>query len=434
MDKGKASTNRDAIFSTIKEPIQLIAAQDIISDSMTAVNALRYKVRVTKLQRVKTAFDGYSTVVDGEHHVHTMSPFVPPMLNFPNWDTAYRWLATNRMHRGEDKNWISPLTSGYYWASIPSSLNKYMWLTADIVHILRLRRLPAVFFTYKPPAPVAFSLVHSGYIVYTQTSGVDDNLVTEIINQQEVVVPGVYAVRHIPHKVRLLIVLTPTIFPKPIILKKDVNYGQVCKGIDLLLETITQTEHPVFAHGFLTPQLNEFIAKHPAFKLEPSIHAHAGSVIVTSRCERDTIYTEEWLRKRMCHANSIKTWFPISRYRMLEHDYVQGFQNLGIAQGLIISLAAKMRIAISIYDQAVMEEQVELPKEVPEVEKIVRQFYLELGIDVKPMAIEPIPFVVVEPRAEEKVPEVEVQVAHKADPPPEVKVVDNIDDLYDNAY
>lgn len=431
--KGKASTNRDAIFATIKQPIQLIAAQDTISESMTSVNALRYKIRVTKLQKVKTAFEGYSKIVDGEHHVHTLSPFQPPLPNYPTWDTAYRWLAANRSHRGEDKNWISPLTSGYYWASIPASLNKYMWHTADILHMLRLRKLPAVFFAYKPPAPVTFSLVHSGIIVYVQTTGVADEIVTEIRDQYEVVVPNVYQVRHIPDKVNLLVILNPTIFPKPVVLKKDLNYGSVTKGFELLLETVTQVSQPIFVHGFLSPALCEFITKNQLFRLEPSLHAHAGSVIVTTRYQGEMSQPDEWFRRRMCHANGIKTWFPISRYRMLEHDYAQGFQNLALAAGLILSLAPKMRVSTSIYDDAIIEEQVELPNEIPEVANKVRQFYLDLGIDVKPVVVEPVPLVIVPPRAEAREPEAQVVVAAMALPPPVVKPEEDFDDLYEDA-
>lgn len=401
--KGKAATNRDKIYRALDDNSQLVALQGHLHDVLYDVNFQRSKVAVTRDVITTVDFPGYTKRENDRMTTKALTPFVPNCVNFPTWDGAYKFLHTNRVLRGEDKKWISPLTVGYYWASIPSSLNKYLWILADIMHVVRLRKVPAVYFTYEPNACVIYSLIHTGVTVFVQTTGVPTDLIYDKSGEKDVLRIGQYLVREPPRLIALTI-LSPKLSVKPTVLKKGLDYGDLKKSNEIIVNMAKQATGPIFAHVFLSPELFDFIAVNPQLKLIPSIHAHAGSVILTTTYRDDHPYEQQMLMRRMCHANSVKTWFPISRYRFLEHDFGQwGFENIGINQGLILSLTPLMKEAVSMYDEAVMANQVTLHEELPEIANSVRQFYASIGINVVAKPAVELPEIEAPPREQKDV-------------------------------
>jgi hypothetical protein len=413
--RGKAVDNRDAVYETASTNMQLVALQSIINDNIAEVNRARYKINMTKDQVVPNEIAGYSTLVGDRHMIKTLFPFFPPMLTFPEWDLAYRFLSAHRARRGEDKSWISPLTVGYYWGSIPSFLNKVMWKTADILHVLRLRGIPSVYFYSDPDLPVAYSLVHNGYIVYISTNGMEDDVTTTINKHGDNVIrPGVYYVRNKPEG-NVLTILDANIFQRPLVMRQGVDYPHMDKSLETLSTLTNRVKVPIFVHGFLSKQLCDYALTSDIILL-PSIHAHAGSVIITSRLQDEPAYPHASLLKRMCHANSIKTWFPFSRYRMLGYDNtVFKFVNFGIAQGMILSMQPKLVERLNIYDSGIIEQQLDSGQVVGEVEERFTRFYAEMGIQtVKIPVVMPPEVVVVRPLPRDVVP----LVAQAPAPPP----------------
>jgi len=307
------------------------------------------------IQDVMMALD--SVYEEGKHYIKCRPPptytaakfvryprkFVPAMCKITQLDRMWSYMSRHRMIRSEDNKWLSPLTSGYYYASMDKSVDKVMWQIADILHITRTYELSAIYFLNAPNSTVATSLARAGYIVTIKTEKVKVDLVDGK--------PGVFRVRKMVTEPICTLTIAETDPCRPVVTKIKVEYKDDADRIGLMIGVITSMNSPVMTWQYMSPLLFGIEYANNAYYVFPSVHAHAGTAIVISGVKYDdALWTQEQLIMRCADANVFKTWFPFSRTRFLEFDIKKySFLNLGFYSNRGLTIAANIQKAEQYY-------------------------------------------------------------------------------------
>jgi len=281
---------------------------------------------VEMVAEVPPAYAG-PTIMQGTKRMSYISkPFVPGVQHIKDLKEVYRYMAAHRMARGEDNRWISPLTSGYYYGSMTRSMDRLVWETADVLHVLRLLDFNAVYYSILPSMSVCQSLAANGMVVFTRTTS---PIATPFVISQDgrVIVPGVYKLRHMTNMpIKYLRVLEPLSTTRPVYKTLGTDFPQEEEYMDYLTQEADRSTMPVMATCFLTPLL----LQSKKVTLIPSLHAHAGHVLALFNTNLMSI-DRGLLISRIGTANVFKTWFPLSRTRFYEYDRLAyGFVNLAL--------------------------------------------------------------------------------------------------------
>jgi len=281
-----------------------------------------------------SVYVGPTIMKDGKVQIAIAKPFIPGVQHMKNISDVYRYLSVHRMARGEDNKWISPLTSGYYYGSMTRSMDKLIWKVADVLHVLRLLNLSAVYFMELPSMSICQSLAANGVIVFTLTSGPITS--PFVLKEDKSILPGTYRLRSL-HELNFdYLVVPPSLSStRPVYKVSGVIFPDEEKYMDYLSDIVTTIKGKVLATCFLTPRLlncREAI-------LIPSIHAHAGHVLALFGVSNIREPLDRGLLvDRICTSNIFKTWFPLSRTRFYEYDFLAyKFSNFAL-QNMVLSV------------------------------------------------------------------------------------------------
>lgn len=280
--------------------------------------------------------DAYTgpVVMNGTQRLASVAkPFIPGVQHIKVLEDVYRYLSVHRIARGEDNKWISPLTAGYYYGSMTRAMDKLLYKTADILHVIRELNYSSVYFVELPSMAICQSLAANGIIVFTLTAGA----VTAPFETSSdgTIKPGTYRLRRLDDiKFDYLTVPAQLSTTRPVYKTTGVCYPNEDAYLDYLNEVVNRCAGPVLATCFLTPKL--LVLKEVT--LIPSLHAHAGHVLALFKTTVKETTPREQLIDRICTSNIFKTWFPLSRMRYLEYDYlVNKFRNSAL-QNMVLSV------------------------------------------------------------------------------------------------
>jgi len=259
--------------------------------------------------------------ISSKQMVQVARPFVPGLQTITDLSSAWKYLSIHRTFRGEDQRWISPMTAGYYYCSMTRSIDRLFWNVVDILYVLKLYELNVVYFVKKPSMSICQSLVRNDVVVILTTVMATTNPIA--LSEDGVPCPGIYTVSSL-HDVDLnyLTVRCPEPGTRPIVKTTGPEYP-LEEDYRQAVNQWSRDDRPWMAHCYMTPSIMRDCQDH----IIPSIHAHAGHMIIHGP-KRHQPLTKEDLIKRFAAANVYKTWFPLTRVRFLEHDYFNlKFQN-----------------------------------------------------------------------------------------------------------
>lgn len=242
-----------------------------------------------------------------------------PSTGYTDERSFYAYLARHRAIRGEDKNIISELTSGYYVCAMSRALDRTLWRALDILHFMETRSRKKLY----------YSTMH--LTSYEQrilaANGVQLHPVTS-----DLILPQ--AVGKVYHKDYSLVDVDSVVYVKdyfgttsPGNEKKDVSKDPI---IALIVAKIKAMPAQVLTHTFLRDMHKDY-----AVNLVQSIHCHAGHIMFTnilpSKNEPAVVVPVEF--QRMTVANKYKTAFG---YRHRPFCTVDPFINHPLAAGFIL--------------------------------------------------------------------------------------------------
>lgn len=323
-----AEYNRDSVYTATAEPAQLAACNQIIVENIIQ--------SVKKLSSLESDLSDYAKkVIDQSDSCVADLPLVPPFIERTSIRRAYELLYYHRLKRGEDKTWIAAMSTGYYWGSVTPAVSKVMGLVSDILHVLRDRNLTAVFFPEEPLPAVMWSLVWNRYPVYVLSSRVNDEIIYEMKNDRRLLVPEVYRVRRKPELV-VLTVMSDLVFHAPRYKGRQMLYPGRKLSEQKICDMIQGAGHPILVRSYLADDLFRDNYCNGSLTMMPSTSPHSGRVMLVSKLAEDKRVAKRLWVNRMVDSIVIKTWFPITRYRMIDFDYQSGWRNKAYDKGMII--------------------------------------------------------------------------------------------------
>lgn len=314
--KGEAMVNAETTFGQLSSLNYIGMSQRATAEIYAQMN--------NTLKRVVTR----KVAIKGQDFT-TLAMFRPPIGQPRNEYSAYKVLQVHRSARGEDAKWLSPMTSGYYIGGIPKVMDKIYWYTADILHIAIANKVSTIVCDSKIPTFVAASLALNNYFVIMLTD-------TPHHYAEVKIVPGT-VVRL--HREALTTVIQDALYViqgmKASMVFTKTRLAPVA-GLSAIstVFSIKQQQKCMFMSWM--PVCEEVCVEIAKLKMgcEYSVHAHSGSMIVTNAIIPKPKFSLETAIRRIGAANSIKTWFPYSRYRMLEYDRDHyDFQNFAATAG-----------------------------------------------------------------------------------------------------
>lgn len=260
------------------------------------------------------------------------APFRPPIRNSSDCKLAYKVLTLHRTARGEDSKWLSPLTAGYYIGAMPRSVDKVVWRAADIIHILRYIDKSVVVMDDQM-LHVANTLAANKYTVVVRTTKA-----TCYNEKNTALTPGSVTrinVRHDMSVLNPLIVLStykPSVVYSSGTIAVDSDFANYAEEFIKLSETAS-----VLMWVGICPTVFAFCEEH-GLSTFYSLHAHAGYMCVVNASKRHNVDPGR-AYDRMINANIYKTYFPLSRCRMLELDrYRYSFENVALSTNMVIRM------------------------------------------------------------------------------------------------
>jgi len=147
-------------------------ASSLVSPMMHGINQGDYHEQTTtKIPVVsKQLPEGIENFVrreqDGKVVARIPKIFMPPVFrNVIDIEAAYRVLGYHRAVRGEDKKFLSPVTSGYYMFSTTTPVVKVLSYVNDIIGVAKLHKCHTIAFASEFKTPVLLSLVANGFPV-----------------------------------------------------------------------------------------------------------------------------------------------------------------------------------------------------------------------------------------------------------------------------
>lgn len=298
--KSDTMGNADLVYAQMSTPKVMLQLQSAILPIMESVDKTM-KRNVTRKVTMKS------------ETLRSFALFKPLIGASTSEYGAYKMLQNHRAVRGEDTKWLSPMTSGYYIGGLPKMMDKIYWYVSDIMHVCSVAKISTVVLAPDIPLYVSSTLA---------------------LNKYFVIVLSFSPVHHIKYDVKLGTVVKLHISALSTILT-DALYVDVgtkaaiafnkdklnpIPGIDNILQSYKVTPGKTFMTWVNVCHEVYKKASDCKYNLEYSVHAHAGVMIMTNAPVTNNNFTIDNAIRRIGAANSIKSWFPFSRYRMLEYD------------------------------------------------------------------------------------------------------------------
>jgi len=349
------------IFAQVKGPNEWLGA---LQATMPLTDSL-----------VQQKFEAQADTVILKQTVKAPRVYTPPVKLCPSADFAYRALNLHRGVRGEDKKWLSPLTSGYYLGSMPRAIEDIWWRVADIVHVAKsigakILVLGASFGLY-----TARSVAVNGYIVfYMASSSADDPTEEEKKLQQTRLDEGIGT--HIPYSnLDMVKVLAHAHLYVDVGIKASHSFAS-----KTIVETPEWKRHMQSLVSRSYPWMTwwgvtDIVLKEAAANkigVEFSVHAHSGHALFVRSIKQpvhwldDAAYLGPRHYGRMVTANVYKTHFPYSRRRFYEVDIRKyNFKSLSIPKLILaLNITRKPKVELTLTDDVegmVHDDEDQLP-------------------------------------------------------------------------
>jgi len=233
-------------------------------------------------------------------------PFRPPFRSHKSLDKMWREVAMHRAFRGSDGKGLNAITGGYYLMSMSRAIDRLTWQTVDILSAMKLVTpeigRPAITvanISEDFSRDVAASLLLNGYdIVVNQ-----DTTLPLYVKREKEAAPGIYSGRRTN-----IVYDTMKIGPSPIVKKLVVEWTTNVESLITYIESLlARKDEYIFRHVYLREELRPY----EQYML-PSIHAHAGHVILTNRVVSPGGFFDQMM-DRVTKANFAKTYFPFTR-------------------------------------------------------------------------------------------------------------------------
>lgn len=313
-----------------------------------------------------------ASLVSQGHDAQTLSKIGPTAVKIPkpyapvpkacgSADLAYKVLDRHRGARGEDKKWLSPLTSGYYVGAMPRAIEEVWWRAADIFHVAVSMSARNLVLGPGLGLNLARTLAANGLIVFYVANAAIDFL-TEEDRVKQIQSLSIGAGACLPYSVTDAgKVLEQAELYVDVGLKAATTFAnkivtETAAWNKSIASLITRQFNWMTWWG-VTPEILKR-AKQEKLGVEYSVHAHSGQALFIRMTKgpaswtADTSYAESRYYGRMVTANVYKTHFPFSRTRFLEVDVQKyKFQNLAVA-GLTLNLAItrKQKVELKLLD------------------------------------------------------------------------------------
>jgi len=281
------------------------------------------------LEKIPTALAPYA-----KGNVVRVPDFAMPSTAVMKSDVGfYSALQSHRLIRGEDNGGLSPLTSGYYIASMPRPYDRVFWQACDI--------LSALFALKRKSVVLKKGAVKAGVIEALAVNGVRVHVITDELLKQEsynVIYESTFS-----GKEKDVVFYKPAMFGanKPCVTKKKVITSSHTEGefSPLWDAFLKKSSVPSITHLFLRSYMTK-VSRY----LMSSVHCHSGHVIAsTIPFSKPLDVPEEF--GRMFLSNKFKTAFPYRRVPFIMADVSR--PAFLLAKGFVFPRTAGMDIEVS---------------------------------------------------------------------------------------
>lgn len=246
----------------------------------------------------------------------------------------YSALQSHRLIRGEDNGGLSPLTSGYYIASMPRPYDRVFWQTCDI--------LAALYSLKRTRVVVKKGAIKAGVIEALAVNGIRVHVITDELMKQEshnVIYESVFS-----GKEAETVHYKPAVFgaSKPCVTKKKVITSSHTEGefTSFWQAFLKKSALPSITHVFLRSYMTKM-----SKNLMSSVHCHSGHVIASTIPFRTALDVPEEFG-RMFLANKFKTAFPYRRVPFVMADAAR--PAFLLQKGFVFPRTGGMDIEVSV--------------------------------------------------------------------------------------
>lgn len=361
-DRFKARQSEDnamLIYSQIQTPDLWVKSLDAVTPILRDLTVQGYSAQQNITLQEKT--------------VVAPKVYTPLPKTCPTAEMAYKVLDRHRVARGEDRKWLSPLTSGYYIGALPRLVEEVWWRLADIMHVAQNIKAGVLMLGTGITKVVAKSLAENGYVVFYYAATPIDSLTKE---ERDIQLKNILVAKKgacLPYStLEAASVLERVDLYVDVGLKASATFSN-----KIITET---TDWKRSWHALSASKANWMtwwgvtdavlaVAKDNKLGVEKSVHAHSGQIIVVRAVAMPAgwtsvaAYTGTAHYSRMVTANIFKTHFPYSKRRFLEVDIAKyNFTNTAIAKIVInMAIERKVKVELQLGDDTLPGQEEELP-------------------------------------------------------------------------
>jgi len=258
-----------------------------------------------------------------------MGSWIPRFYEPKNEFQAWKVLSSHRTWRGVDGKGISALFAGYYYFSVPRSLDKLVWQVVDIMSVLRTYKSRSVVIphlTKHANINVVHSLIANNIVVYMDKDELPSVHEQNLKHGEEIPAKmyrndrGLGLIKYIPDP----------LYGIPSINDKAITWPTTDADVKKIIKAWMQRCNDAGVIEFRYVYLRDALAEWQDHIL-PSMHVHAAHVLLVSEPVKYVIPGKDGDRVlvmkdhyiRLSAANAYKTAFPMNRIPFSRWDFAR---------------------------------------------------------------------------------------------------------------
>jgi len=296
-------SNSRELYAFYKDP-KIGSRNLVLAHAQMAHKWNNRQLRAVSKGAIPVELKEYVVVESGKEFLPMPSAVMQPGQVCTSEVGFYRYLERHRKLRGADNGGVSPLTSGYYFGSMSRALDQNLWLATDILEMLFKFERDTIIFTHGEVKSTIYAILHANNIcVYVIRSGKVKSPYFTVLD------PMTW--RENRDVANAMFYMSKAIGEAAPTVTRNGLVGQDSDSFSTYMQDTFCAENGGIirlTHAYLRDYMEKYVGH-----VYPSVHAHAGHIMLCSVPMSNTPITIAKLFARATLANKYKTAFPVRR-------------------------------------------------------------------------------------------------------------------------